>query len=86
MPGIRQIWRVCLDRDEITFVRGNICDRPLVSRLLNDYAIDAVVHFAAESHVDRSILAPDAFLQTNVMGTFSLLEAFKDHWQNLSSA
>jgi dTDP-glucose 4,6-dehydratase len=70
-----------LDRDEITFVRGNICDRPLVSRLLRDYAIEAVVHFAAESHVDRSILGPDAFLQTNVMGTFALLEAFKDHWQ-----
>jgi dTDP-glucose 4,6-dehydratase len=71
-----------LERSEITFVRGNICDRPLVSRLLHDYSIETIVHFAAESHVDRSILGPETFLQTNVMGTFSLLDAFKDHWQN----
>jgi dTDP-glucose 4,6-dehydratase len=64
----------------VTLVEGNICDRPLVSRLLAEHAIDTVVHFAAESHVDRSILGPEAFVQTNVVGTFTLLEAFRAHW------
>ncbi|MBW4523037.1 MAG: dTDP-glucose 4,6-dehydratase [Scytolyngbya sp. HA4215-MV1] len=62
------------------FVQGNICDRTLVNSLLNEEEIDTIAHFAAESHVDRSILAPDAFVQTNVIGTFTLLEAFKQHW------
>lgn len=57
-----------------TFVRGNICDGPLVEATLRDFAIDHVVHFAAESHVDRSILGPDAFVRTNVVGTATLLE------------
>ncbi|PZV09176.1 MAG: dTDP-glucose 4,6-dehydratase [Leptolyngbya sp.] len=64
------------------FVRGDICDRTLVSRLLQEYAIDTIVHFAAESHVDRSISGPEAFVQTNVVGTFTLLEAFRTHWQD----
>ena len=55
------------------FVQGNICDRPLVNQLMAD--IDIVVHFAAESHVDRSILDPTLFLETNVIGTQVLLEA-----------
>jgi dTDP-glucose 4,6-dehydratase len=63
-------------------VEGNICDRALVTRLLKEYAIDTLVHFAAESHVDRSILGPEAFVQTNVVGTFTLLEAFRTHWQD----
>jgi len=58
-----------------TFVRGDICDGPLVRRLLCEHRPSAVVHFAAESHVDRSIDAPDAFVRTNVVGTFSLLDA-----------
>src|ERR1043166_4362018 len=56
------------------FVQGDICDRELVAELLLRYRPRAIVHFAAESHVDRSIHAPDNFIRTNVNGTFSLLE------------
>ncbi|MGO8693370.1 MAG: dTDP-glucose 4,6-dehydratase [Rectinemataceae bacterium] len=63
------------------FVRGDICDRAAVDKVFADYAIDAVVHFAAESHVDRSILGPEAFIRTNVMGTFTLLEAAREAWK-----
>ena len=62
------------------FVQGDICDRPLIETLLEEEAIDTVAHFAAESHVDRSILGPDAFIRTNVVGTFTLLESFRHHW------
>jgi dTDP-glucose 4,6-dehydratase len=57
------------------FVHGDIRDSELVARLIAEHAIDAIVHFAAESHVDRSIVQPDAFIETNVVGTFRLLEA-----------
>src|SRR4030065_2383265 len=57
------------------FVKGDICDAKLVERLFSEERIDTVVHFAAESHVDRSIAAPDEFIQTNIAGTFTLLEA-----------
>lgn len=57
------------------FVQGDICDSALVRSLLEEERPDAIVHFAAESHVDRSILGPEAFIETNVRGTFSLLEA-----------
>lgn len=63
-----------------TFVKGDICDRELLDRLFADHEIDTVVHFAAESHVDRSITGPDAFIQTNIVGTFTLLEAARKHW------
>jgi dTDP-glucose 4,6-dehydratase len=63
-----------------TFVHGNILDRDLVARLLREHAIDTIVHFAAESHVDRSILGPEQFIQTNVMGTFTLLDAARRFW------
>ena len=63
------------------FVRGDICDRTLVDDLLESEAIDTVAHFAAESHVDRSIIGPGAFVQTNVVGTFTLLEAFRQRWE-----
>lgn len=69
-----------LDEDSIRFVQGDICDRPSIDALLCEEAIDTIVHFAAESHVDRSIFGPAAFVQTNVIGTFTLLEAFRDHW------
>lgn len=59
------------------FVQGNICDKNLVSSLLSQYKPRAIVHFAAESHVDRSIFGPDLFFQTNVMGTLNLLECAK---------
>jgi dTDP-glucose 4,6-dehydratase len=63
------------------FVQGDICDRDRLAQLFKTERIDTVVHFAAESHVDRSILGPAAFVQTNVVGTFTLLEAFRHHWQ-----
>lgn len=62
------------------FVRGDICDRPLVDHLFHLHKIDTVVHFAAETHVDRSILYPEQFLRTNVVGTFTLLEAARQYW------
>jgi dTDP-glucose 4,6-dehydratase len=62
------------------FIKGDICDQALVEDLLRRYEIDAIVHFAAESHVDRSILGPGAFVQTNIFGTFSLLEAVRKVW------
>ncbi len=65
------------------FVQGDICDRALVERLLAEHRPRAVVHFAAESHVDRSIHGPGAFMRTNVEGTFKLLEAARAHWNTL---
>ena len=67
-----------------TFVHGGIEDTELVSGLLDRYKPDAIVHFAAESHVDRSILGPEAFILTNVVGTFRLLEAARQYWQALT--
>ncbi|RYF31430.1 MAG: dTDP-glucose 4,6-dehydratase [Comamonadaceae bacterium] len=67
------------------FVHGNIGDQALVSRLLADHQPDAVINFAAESHVDRSIDGPGAFIQTNVVGTLALLEAVRDHWRGLDA-
>ncbi len=65
------------------FVHGDIGDRALVAKLLAEHRPDAVVNFAAESHVDRSIDGPAAFIQTNVVGTLALLEAVRDHWKSL---
>ncbi len=62
------------------FVRGNICDRELVFDLLHRYSIDTLVHFAAETHVDRSIVGPASFIETNINGTFTLLEAARKAW------
>jgi dTDP-glucose 4,6-dehydratase len=63
------------------FVKGDICDAHLLSSLFKDFCFDGVVHFAAESHVDRSITAPDRFVQTNVLGTHALLRAARDAWE-----
>jgi dTDP-glucose 4,6-dehydratase len=68
------------DPERHTFVHGDINDRILVDRLLREHDIDTVVHFAAESHVDRSILGPEQFIQTNILGTFNLLEAVRQFW------
>jgi dTDP-glucose 4,6-dehydratase len=68
------------------FVHGDIGDQMLVADLLLQYRPRAIVNFAAESHVDRSISGPDAFVQTNVVGTFNLLEAARAHWQQLAEA
>jgi dTDP-glucose 4,6-dehydratase len=62
------------------FVKGDICDKALISDLFERFDIAWVVHFAAESHVDRSILGPEAFIQTNIWGTFTLLEAARNRW------
>ncbi len=69
------------DESRHTFVHGDICDSSLVERLLREQEIDTLVHFAAESHVDRSILGPAPFIQTNVVGTFTLLEAARVVWK-----
>ncbi|MDX2456699.1 MAG: dTDP-glucose 4,6-dehydratase [Gammaproteobacteria bacterium] len=68
------------------FVRGDITDRQFVRQLMEDEQIETVVNFAAESHVDRSILGPDAFITTNILGTFSLLEAARAVWANFDGA
>lgn len=65
------------------FIKGDICDSALLLELFSKYSPRAVIHFAAESHVDRSILSPEAFIQTNIVGTFRLLEAAKSYWTTL---
>jgi dTDP-glucose 4,6-dehydratase len=72
--------------ERYTFVHGDICDVELVGRLLQRYKPRAIVHFAAETHVDRSIVSPDAFVRTNVQGTFTLLEQARAYWVNLSAS
>ncbi len=68
------------DTTRYHFVCGDISDRSLVDRLLREHTIDTIVHFAAESHVDRSIIGPAAFIETNIIGTFTLLEAARQYW------
>ncbi|TLS66276.1 dTDP-glucose 4,6-dehydratase [Mariprofundus erugo] len=70
------------DEHRHTFIEGDICDRVLIDRLLREYNIDTIVHFAAESHVDNSIAGPAVFVTTNVVGTFTLLEAARHYWLN----
>ena len=62
------------------FEKVDICDRAEIERIFKQYDIDTVIHFAAESHVDRSILGPEAFVRTNVMGTFTLLDVARTYW------
>lgn len=66
-----------------TFVHGDICDRILIDKLLAEHRPRAIIHFAAESHVDRSIHGPGEFMRTNVTGTFTLLEAARSYWSGL---
>ncbi len=68
------------DASRHTFVQGDICDRALIDRLLREHEIDTIVHFAAESHVDNSIAGPEIFVKTNVLGTFTLLDAARHYW------
>ncbi|MEO6968479.1 MAG: dTDP-glucose 4,6-dehydratase [Rhodanobacteraceae bacterium] len=68
------------------FVHGDIGDRPLVAKLLAEHKPDAIVNFAAESHVDRSIDGPAAFIETNVVGTLALLECARDYWKSIDGA
>jgi len=67
------------DDPRYRFVHGNICDQPLVEEICQTYQIDTIIHFAAESHVDRSIENPQAFAQTNILGTLHLLEVVKKY-------
>ncbi len=71
---------VCQNNPTFHFVHGSINDQALVETLLTRHSIDTIVHFAAESHVDRSISGPDAFIETNVIGTHSLLKAARTVW------
>ncbi|MFC3093066.1 dTDP-glucose 4,6-dehydratase [Alteromonas sediminis] len=68
------------DNPQFSFVHGDICDQVLVENVMREHTIDTVVHFAAESHVDKSITGPKQFITTNIMGTFSLLEAARALW------
>jgi dTDP-glucose 4,6-dehydratase len=71
--------RGSVDEERYTLVRGDIADQKLVEQLCQEHGVDAIVNFAAESHVDRSIVGPGVFVQTNIVGTFSLLEAVRKH-------
>ena len=81
--NLRNLENIAGDR-RYTFVQGDICDRKLVSQILAEQRPAAVVHFAAESHVDRSIRGPEDFIRTNVNGTFALLEEARAYWGGLS--
>ncbi|NLR93083.1 dTDP-glucose 4,6-dehydratase [Flammeovirga agarivorans] len=65
-----------------TFIQGDICDRQLIEELFEQYDIRGVIHFAAESHVDNSISGPEAFINTNVNGTFTLIDVARKYWMN----
>jgi dTDP-glucose 4,6-dehydratase len=80
--NIKNVASVAEDR-RYHFVLGDICDGKIVSNILFEFAPRAIVHFAAESHVDRSVLSPADFVQTNVSGTFTLLEAARVYWEKL---
>lgn len=73
LDNLRDVWV----NPRFAFVRGDICDREMVEQVVQEYEVDTIVNFAAESHVDRSIMDPDAFVHTNVHGTYVLLEVFK---------
>ncbi len=75
-----------MDNPNHIFVQGSITDRTLIRELLDRYRPDAIINFAAESHVDRSIESPGDFIQTNVVGTFELLEAARNYWQALTGS
>ena len=70
--------------DRYVFCRADICDPAQLSDIFYNYNIDTICHFAAESHVDRSIVGPDAFVQTNIVGTFNLLELARSHQERLT--
>lgn len=72
----------CTDVPNYTFVQGDICDRALIEKLFIENDIRSVIHFAAESHVDNSIKNPKAFIQTNIEGTFTLLDVARNYWMD----
>ena len=86
-------YAACLDNlapvsgsDKYCFVEGDICDRALLDQVLGDHRPEAVMHLAAESHVDRSIDGPGAFIETNITGTYTLLEAARCYWRDSSKS
>ena len=81
--GVPESLREIEDSPLYRFEQADICDKPTVSRLLADFKPDAIMHLAAESHVDRSIDGPAAFVETNVVGTYAMLEAAREYWQSL---
>lgn len=72
--------RECESMKNYVFVHGDVCDRDLLEKLFKQYDIKGVVHFAAESHVDNSITGPKAFIETNIVGTFNLLDVARNYW------
>ena len=74
------------DKDNYTFVRADICDKEAIKKIFAENDIDRVVHFAAESHVDRSIRNPEVFIQTNVLGTGVMLNCAKAAWEQIGRA
>ena len=80
--NLRDIWK----KSNFTFVQGDITDQALVEKLLTQHQISVIIHFAAESHVDRSITGPDAFINTNIIGTHNLLKAAKRCWLDQDEA
>ena len=84
--GNMQSLSAVLDDKRHTFVQADIADSETVSALLNRYRPRSIVHFAAESHVDRSISGPDEFIQTNVLGTFRLLEVAREYYESLTGS
>ena len=72
----------CESMSNYTFIQGDICDEALIEKLFQEHDIRGVIHFAAESHVDNSIKGPRAFINTNIVGTFNLLEAARKHWMD----
>lgn len=78
--GDKNLLSECLNAPNHVFVQGDICDRVLVEKLFTKYDINGVIHFAAESHVDNSITGPQIFIETNVLGTFTLLDVARHYW------
>ena len=74
--------RSCENMPNYSFVQGDICDADLVEKLFRENDVRGVIHFAAESHVDNSIMGPRAFINTNIIGTFNLLDAARRHWMD----
>mgnify|MGYP001374915111 CR=1 FL=1 len=68
----------------LIFIKGDICNQELIKKTFDDYKPRAVINFAAESHVDRSISSPENFIKTNILGVYNLLEVSKEYWKNLS--
>lgn len=78
--GSTENMKAFADNPRHAFVKGDICNRDLVTELFEKHDFDGVIHFAAESHVDNSIAGPEAFIRTNVNGTFTLLDVARNHW------